>query len=87
VGVHFHTLEDIERRLTELERMVRHLYEHGRIEPPPPPEPPGPSDQVMAYLAEGRKIEAIEQLRRETGLGLAEAKRAVDEIEGPTAHG
>jgi ribosomal protein L7/L12 len=40
-------------------------------------------DQVMAYLAQGRKIEAIEQLRKETGLGLAEAKRAVDEIEGP----
>lgn len=83
MGVHRHTPEDIERRLTELERLVEHLYEHGAVAPPALPEPAGPSDQVMAYLAQGRKIEAIEQLRKETGLGLAEAKRAVDEIEGP----
>ena len=82
MGIPWRTFEDIERRLTELERRVGHLYEHNGIEPPPEPEPAGPSDQVMAYIAEGKKIEAIQQLREETGLGLADAKRVVEEIGG-----
>ena len=82
MGIPWRTFEDIERRLTELERRVGHLYEHNGIELPPEPDPSRPSDKVMGFIAEGKKIEAITQLREETGLGLAEAKRAVEEIEG-----
>ena len=35
----------------------------------------------MGFIAEGKKIEAIAQLREETGLGLAEAKRVVEGFE------
>ncbi len=40
-----------------------------------------PSEKVMALAAGGRKVEAIKQLRTETGLGLKEAKEIVDGIE------
>lgn len=36
------------------------------------------SDQVIAAVDAGRKIEAIKILREETGLGLKEAKDVVD---------
>ena len=38
------------------------------------------SDQVIAAIDAGRKIEAIKILREETGLGLKEAKDVVDSL-------
>ena len=38
------------------------------------------SDQVIAAVDAGRKIEAIKILREETGLGLKEAKDVVDSL-------
>ena len=38
------------------------------------------SDDVIAAVDAGRKIEAIKILRDETGLGLKEAKDAVDRL-------
>lgn len=38
------------------------------------------SDQVIAAIDAGRKIEAIKTLREETGLGLKEAKDVVDSL-------
>lgn len=38
------------------------------------------SDAVIQAVDSGRKIEAIKQLREETGLGLKEAKDAVDSL-------
>jgi ribosomal protein L7/L12 len=37
---------------------------------------------VQELLASGNKIEAIKQYRTETGMGLAEAKAAVDSYAG-----
>jgi large subunit ribosomal protein L7/L12 len=81
VSIPWRTFEDIERRLTELERMVAHLYRHNGIEPPPEPDPSRPSDEVMSLIAEGKKIEAIARLPEETGVGLADAKRVVEGFE------
>ncbi|NLC58525.1 MAG: hypothetical protein GX774_16965 [Armatimonadetes bacterium] len=36
--------------------------------------------EVRAYLARGEKIQAIKRLREGTGLGLADAKRAVEQM-------
>ena len=47
---------------------------------------PGQREQVERALAAGRKIEAIKLYREFTGLGLAEAKDAVDRM-GPSADG
>jgi len=38
------------------------------------------SDQVIAAIDAGRKIEAIKILREESGLGLKEAKDVVDSL-------
>ena len=38
------------------------------------------SDQVIAAIDAGRKIEAIKILREQTGLGLKDAKDVVDSI-------
>ena len=39
------------------------------------------SDRVREAVTSGRKIEAIKLLREETGMGLKEAKHAVEELE------
>jgi len=39
------------------------------------------SDKVREAVTAGRKIEAIKRLRAETGMGLKEAKHAVEELE------
>ena len=38
------------------------------------------SEDVIAAVDNGRKIEAIKLLREETGLGLADAKHAIDAL-------
>ena len=38
------------------------------------------SDEVLAAVQRGHKIEAIKILREETGLGLKEAKEAIDAL-------
>jgi hypothetical protein len=38
------------------------------------------SDEIIAAVDSGNKIEAIKRLREETGLGLKEAKDAIDAL-------
>ena len=42
------------------------------------------SEAVLGALNEGRKITAIKLLREERGLGLKEAKQAIDRLERAT---
>ncbi len=42
------------------------------------------SEEVLALIGSGRKIEAIKLIREETGLGLREAKRLVDHLASAT---
>ena len=44
-------------------------------------EPVAYSDDVRGLVRAGRKIEAIKRYREETGVGLKEAKDAVDRLE------
>ena len=39
------------------------------------------SDKVREAVTAGRKIEAIKRLREETGMGLKEAKHAVEDLQ------
>jgi ribosomal protein L7/L12 len=68
----------MESRLARLERRVDAIAAHVGL--PPEPVPAG-MDEVLALLADGRKIPAIKRYREVTGAGLREAKDAVDEIE------
>ncbi|MEM7281113.1 MAG: hypothetical protein AAF438_05755 [Pseudomonadota bacterium] len=38
------------------------------------------SESVMNFVRQGRNIDAIKQLRQETGLGLKEAKHRIDAV-------
>jgi ribosomal protein L7/L12 len=73
-------IEDLERRVEEIAAHVgmpaaapvARAATHSQAAAPAPEE-----DLVALYLA-GRKIEAIKGYRLETGLGLAEAKEAIE---------
>ena len=66
-------------RVAELERSVAALSKQAGIATPE--RKPLASGEVRRLLAEGKTIAAIKQLRIETGLGLAEAKRVIDRIQ------
>jgi hypothetical protein len=62
--------------------------DRARLDRPPPALPPGPAEltpdaraRIEEALRYGRKIEAIKIMREETGMGLAEAKDAVEAME------
>ena len=47
----------------------------------PEPNPDSLEDAIRSLLAQGQKIAAIKLYREQTGVGLAEAKNAVERIE------
>lgn len=71
--------------------LARFLRGGGRrdLTAPPPARPPMPrigearidDDEIRELIRQNRKIEAIKRLRDQTGLGLKEAKDAVEAIE------
>jgi hypothetical protein len=64
-----------ERRLALLERKINALCEHLGI------EQNQPLDKVQDEIVMGRKINAIKLYREQTGVGLREAKEAVESME------
>jgi ribosomal protein L7/L12 len=65
-----------ERRLTRLERKVDAIMRHLDVEEPRPD-----LAEVRTLLDQGKKIQAIKVYRQMTGIGLKEAKMAVEAIE------
>ena len=49
---------------------------------PGTPMPPELRDRVRVLLSEGRQVEAVKEVRKATGMGLVEAKKAVDAVHG-----
>jgi ribosomal protein L7/L12 len=68
-------------RIGELERKLAHLYRHLGVAEPLLGE--GLSPEVQQALLAGNKIEAIRIQREQTGMGLAQAKAAVEGFSGP----
>ena len=75
-------------RLDELERKVDRLYEHTDIEQPQRwgfGDEPGAGDvdtsDLELLVQQGNKIEAIKRYRERTGVGLKEAKDAIDRLD------
>lgn len=62
-------------RIATIERKLDAVMAHLGVAAPAPEEP-----EVVRLLELGKRIEAIKVYRERTGLGLAEAKGAVDEI-------
>lgn len=76
--------DELRARIAELEARVEHLYTLVGAQP----QRAGDAGATTAFPPEvvelalaGRKIQAIKLLRERTGLGLAEAKQVVDNID------
>ena len=65
-------------RVNELEDRLKFLYRRLNIEYADPNSDPALSPEIQAALRSGNKIEAIKLYREMTGVGLAEAKQAID---------
>ena len=70
---------DARYRITMLERKVNLLIKHFGLEAEVDTAPVGFED-IVALLNRGDKIGAIKLYRDKTGAGLADAKKAVEEM-------
>ena len=68
-------------RVNELEERLKFLYERLNIDYADLNVDPIRSPQIQEALRRGNKIEAIKIYRELTGVGLAEAKQAIDRAE------
>jgi ribosomal protein L7/L12 len=71
----------LKSRIAELEDKLQFLYRRLNIDYADPHASPAVSPQLQEALRRGNKIEAIKIYRELTGVGLAEAKHAIDELE------
>ena len=71
----------LKARIAELEDRLKFIYRHLNIEVLDNNSDPISSPQIQAALREGNKIAAIKIYREMTGVGLAEAKQAIDRAE------
>jgi len=71
----------LKSRINELEDRLNFLYRRLNIEYTDPNSDPVLSSQIQDALRRGNKIEAIKIYRELTGVGLAEAKQAVENLE------
>ena len=74
---------DIAQRLIELERRMDLVFEHLKIDAPPLRLEPGQAvPGVQELLDQGNRVGAISLVVQRTGMSMAEAKRAVDQMVG-----
>ena len=66
-----------EERIRRLEEQVALLYRHLGLVPAGSGDPASDAE-VIALINSGNKISAIKRYRELTGLGLAEAKEAIE---------
>lgn len=71
----------LKSRISELEDKLQFLYRKLNIDYIDPNSDPALAPQVQEALRRGNKIEAIKIYRELTGVGLAEAKQAVERAE------
>ncbi len=71
----------LKSRISELEDKLQFLYRRLNIDYTDPNSDPALVHQVQEALRRGNKIEAIKIYRELTGVGLAEAKQAIERAE------
>jgi ribosomal protein L7/L12 len=74
---------EIKQRLALLEARVQQLFEHLDIAPRSSEAiDPTAEAEIQDLVAKGNEVVAIKRYRELTGLGLAEAKAAIDRLRG-----
>ena len=74
------SLSAVNRRIEAVEWNVARLLTQAGLNWEEPPAPEGPDAEVLALARAGNTLEAIKRYRELTGVGLAEAKAAVDQM-------
>jgi ribosomal protein L7/L12 len=82
MGVDRHLLE-IQQRVALIESRLEQLFEHLDLAPR---EAPGPGDavddpEIQDLLAKGNEAQAVKRYRELTGVGIAEAKKAIEQAQ------
>lgn len=79
-------VEQIRRRIAELEERVARLERDGGVAgggaSAPATDGSEPSAYVRELVAAGQKVAAIDAYRKEADVGIKEAKRRIDELAG-----
>jgi ribosomal protein L7/L12 len=76
-------LSAIDSQLAEIRRRVNAIAAHLNVKM----EETGVPAEVLGLVQAGRKIDAIKAYRAATGAGLAEAKKAVEQLEAQAGSG
>jgi ribosomal protein L7/L12 len=71
---------ELKQQVGKLERQVAFLLDHLGLEYHEEPNA-GVSPEILDLVRRGKTMEAINQFRQETGLGLGEAKKFIDSLE------
>ena len=78
-------LLEIKQRLALIEARLQQLFEHLDIAPRESAEggelDPSQDPEIQDLLAKGNQVQAVKRYRELTGLGLKEAKDAIDEAQ------
>ena len=73
-------IADLNGRLEAIEWNIARLLTQAGLAWEQPPASEGPDAEVVALVRAGKTLEAIKRYREITGVGLAEAKAAVDQM-------
>ncbi len=73
---------ELTRRLIELERRIDFLFSHLSLDGDQVPREMKVGPGVQALLDRGDKLAAMSLVHEQTGMGLAEAKRTVEQMMG-----
>jgi len=76
------TEADLTRRLIELEQRMDFLFDNLKLDAAQVPREARLGPGVQALLDRGDKLGAMSLVREQTGMGLAEARRTVEQIVG-----
>ena len=71
----------LQSRVRELEEKLQYLYSRLNIDDRNRDTDPIQSPEIQEALRRGNKIEAIKIYRQLTGVGLAEAKQAIERLD------
>ena len=75
-------LLELEQRLALIETRLEQLFEHLDLAPRAPADSgeldPNEDPEIQDLLAKGNKVQAVKRYRELTGVGIAEAQRAID---------
>lgn len=73
-------IDELSSRVAYLEKQVAFLMAHLQLKPPPDSEH-GVSTEVLDLVQRGKKIQAIQRYRQETGVGLKAAKEFIESLQ------